>query len=126
MVAAVDGVVGVLHVQGGLHCWGVDLGQLFAGQGCSVLPGLAASCVVAEATGELALGAVDFPVQVVAFEVADHLAVEVQLVQVPAAVVQVVQVLAGGQGERGEVVEGVVLVARFTRGGSFIKGPKMS
>jgi hypothetical protein len=37
-------------------------------------------------------------VQVVAFHVADELAVEVELVQVAAAVIQMVQVLARGQG----------------------------
>ena len=50
--------------------------------------------------------------QVVAFHVADQLAVEVELVQVAAAVVQVVEVLAGGQRQRGQVAQGVVFVGQ--------------
>ncbi|ORC48235.1 hypothetical protein BZK31_28295 [Pseudomonas floridensis] len=44
------------------------------------------------------MGAVDLAVQVVAFHVADQPAVEVQLMQVAAPVVQVGQVLVGRQG----------------------------
>ena len=50
--------------------------------------------------------------QVVALHVADQLAVQVQLVQVTTAVVQMVQVLAGRQGQRGQVAERVVLVVQ--------------
>ncbi|MHA6559039.1 hypothetical protein [Pseudomonas alliivorans] len=50
--------------------------------------------------------------------IADQLAVEVQLMQVAAAVVQVVQVLAGGQSQGGQVAERVVFV---DKGGRFIK-----
>ena len=50
--------------------------------------------IVTEATGEFALGAQHFAVQVIAFHVADEQAIDVQLVQVAAAVVQMVEVLA--------------------------------
>ncbi|GKS07149.1 hypothetical protein PSTH1771_19055 [Pseudomonas syringae pv. theae] len=50
--------------------------------------------------------------QVVAFHVADQLAVEVQLVQVTTAVIQVVQVLAGGKGQRGQVAQRIVVVGQ--------------
>jgi hypothetical protein len=50
-------------------------------------------------------------VQVVAFHVADEEAVEVQLVQVTAAVVQVIEVLACRQGQRGQVAQWIVVVA---------------
>ncbi len=60
------------------------------------------------------MGAVDLAVQVVALDVADQLAVEVQLVQVAAAVIQVVQVLTGRKCQRGQVAERVVLVVQRT------------
>ena len=72
--------------------------------------------VVAEATGEFALGAVDLSGEVVALDVADELAVKVQLVQVAAAVVQVVEVLACGQGQRGEVAQWIVFVVQRALG----------
>ena len=50
--------------------------------------------------------------QVVALDVADQLAVEVELVQVAAAVVQVIEVLAGGQCQRGQVGQWVVFVGQ--------------
>ncbi len=49
--------------------------------------------------------------QVVAFHVADELTVEVQLVQVTTAVVQVVQVLAGWQGR--QIAERIKLAYYF-------------
>ncbi|KUR42063.1 hypothetical protein PSTA9_03783 [Pseudomonas syringae pv. tomato] len=85
------------------------------------MPGLATDGVVAEATGEFALGAVDLAVQVVAFHVADQLPVEVQLVQVAAAVIQVVQVLAGGKGQRGQVAERIVVVGQRALGRGFFR-----
>ncbi|BCS47142.1 hypothetical protein ALP77_200051 [Pseudomonas amygdali pv. tabaci] len=50
--------------------------------------------------------------QVVALHIADQLAIQVQLVQVTAAVIQVVQVLAGRKGQCGQVAERVVLVGQ--------------
>ncbi len=58
------------------------------------------------------MGAVDLAVQVVALDVADQLAIEVQLVQVTAAVIQVVQVLTCGKRQRGQVTEWIVLVGQ--------------
>ncbi|NAT57021.1 hypothetical protein CU666_00525, partial [Pseudomonas syringae pv. actinidifoliorum] len=102
----------MLDVAFGLDERVLNLRQLFSRQGCGVLPGLAAHAVVAEAAGELALGAVDLAVQIVAFHVADQLAIKIQLVQVTAAVVQVVQVLAGGKGQRGQVAQRIVVVGQ--------------
>jgi hypothetical protein len=84
-----DRVVGVLDQQVGLDAGVVDFREFFRRQARGELPALAAQGVVAEAAGECALGAQDFAVQVVALDVADELAVEVELVQVAAAVVQV-------------------------------------
>ena len=50
--------------------------------------------------------------QVVALHVADQQTVEVELVQVAAAVVQVIQVLASRQGQRSEVTERIVFVGQ--------------
>jgi len=49
---------------------------------------------LAEATGELALGSIDLAVQIIPLHVADDLAVHVQLVQVTAAVIQVIDLAA--------------------------------
>ncbi|MNC43804.1 hypothetical protein D3C75_926810 [compost metagenome] len=49
--------------------------------------------------------------QVIALHVADHLAVQVQLVQVP-AVVQVVDLAAIRQGQCGQVAERVVFIVQ--------------
>ncbi|RMN01277.1 hypothetical protein ALQ67_00073, partial [Pseudomonas savastanoi pv. glycinea] len=73
-VAAVNRVVGVFDITLWLYERVLNLRQFFCRQGCGVLPGLAAHAVVAEATGEFALGAVDLAVQIVAFHVADQLA----------------------------------------------------
>ncbi len=67
------------------------------------MPGFAAHGVVAKTTGEFALCTQDFAMQLVALDVADELAVEVELVQVATAVVQVIEVLAGRQHQGGEV-----------------------
>ncbi len=96
----------------GLYQRVLDLRQFFSGQGGRVLPGLAAHAVVAEATGEFALGVVDLAVQVVALHVADQLAIKIQLMQVAAAVIQVVQVLAGGKRQRGQVAQRIVVVGQ--------------
>ena len=82
-----DRVVGVLHQQRGIDASVVHLRQLVRRQHRCVLPGLAPHGVITEATGELALGPVHLAVQVVTLHVADHLAIQVQLVQVPTAVV---------------------------------------
>ena len=76
------------------------------------LPLLAPAHVVTKATAEEALAAQHFTVQVVAFDVADQLAVEVDLVQVPAAVIQVVEGAAIRQGQGAEVVERVIVVTQ--------------
>jgi len=58
----------------------VDALEFFRRQARGELPALAAHYAVAEAAGERALGAQDFTVQVVALDVADELAVDVELV----------------------------------------------
>ncbi|WP_444547611.1 hypothetical protein [Pseudomonas syringae] len=58
--------------------------------------------------------------QVVALHVADQLAIEVQLMQVTAAVVQVIQVLAGGKGQCGQVAERIVVVGQRALGRRFL------
>jgi hypothetical protein len=83
----------VLHQQVGLDAGVVDAREFFRWQARGELLTLAAHGVVAEAAGECALGTQDFAVQVVAFDVADQLTVEVELVQVAAAVVQAIEVL---------------------------------
>ena len=52
--------------------------------------------------------------QVIAFHVADEQTVEVELVQVAAAVVQVIEMLASRQCQRGQVAEGIVFVSQRT------------
>ncbi|EJT83239.1 hypothetical protein PPS11_37440 [Pseudomonas putida S11] len=61
--------------------------------------------------------------QVVTLHVAGHLAIQVQLVQVPAAVVQVVDLAAIRQGQRSQVAERIVLVAERAVGGDFFGQP---
>ncbi|VVO36425.1 hypothetical protein PS712_05442 [Pseudomonas fluorescens] len=112
LVTAVDRVVGVFDQQVGLDAGVVDAREFFCRQARSKLPTLATHGVVTEAAGERALGAQHFAVQVVALDVADQLAVEVELVQVAAAVVQVIEVLAGGQRQRGEVAQWIVFVGQ--------------
>ncbi|MNI60869.1 hypothetical protein D3C73_1161090 [compost metagenome] len=102
----------MLDQQVGLDAGVVDSREFFRRQARGELPALAAHGVVAEAAGERALGAQDFAVQVVALDVADQLAVEVELVQVAAAVIQVIEVLAGGQRQGGEVAQWVVFVGQ--------------
>ncbi|KPY85607.1 hypothetical protein ALO97_03510 [Pseudomonas syringae pv. tagetis] len=58
--------------------------------------------------------------QVVALHVADQLTIEVQLMQVTAAVIQVIQVLAGGKGQRGQVAERIVVVGQRVLGAMFL------
>jgi len=79
------------------------------------LPGFTAHGVVAEAAGEFALGAVDLLVQVVALEVADNLAVNIELMQMAAAVVQVVDLTAIGQGQHGRAAQRVVGVSALAQ-----------
>ncbi len=92
----------------------MNLRELVSGQCRSKLPRLAPHGVVTETTGELALGAVHLAVQVVALHVADDLAVQVQLVQVTATVVQVVDLAPIRQGQRGQVAERVVFITQRT------------
>ena len=72
--------------------------------------------VVAKAAGELALGAIHLAVQVIALHVADHLTIQVQLVQVATAVIQMVDLASVRQGQRGQVAEWVVLVTQCSLG----------
>ncbi len=116
LITAVDRVVGVLDQQTGVNAGVVHPGQFVGRQVGGELPSLAAHGVVAKTTGELALGAIDLAVQVVAFHVTDQLAVEVQLVQVAAAVVQVIQVLACRQRQCGQVAERIVFVGQGALG----------
>ncbi|KPW34442.1 hypothetical protein ALO51_200098 [Pseudomonas amygdali] len=73
-VAAVNRVVGVFDVALGLYERVLDLRQFLCRQGGRVLPGLATHAVVTEATGQLALGAIDLAMEIVALHVADQLA----------------------------------------------------
>ncbi|WP_059761385.1 MULTISPECIES: hypothetical protein [unclassified Pseudomonas] len=68
---------------------------------------------------QLALGAQHFVVQVVALEIADYPAIEVDLVQVPAAVVQVVDGALIGQGQGFEVAQFVVVVLQLAGSAGF-------
>ena len=61
--------------------------------------------------GELTLSPVDFAVQLIAFDVGDDFVVEADLVQVAAAVIQVVDLSAVGQDGGGTVAVEVVVVA---------------
>ena len=98
----------------------MHLRKLVGRQGRGKLPGLAPHGVITEAAGELALGPVHLTVQVIALHVTDDLAIQVQLVQVAAAVVQVIDLTPIRQGQRGQVAEWVVLVAeRAVRGDFF-------
>jgi hypothetical protein len=81
LVTAMDRVVGVLHQQVGLDAGVVNAREFFRWQPRGELPALAAHGVVTETAGECALGAQDFAVQVVALDVADELAVEVENTQ---------------------------------------------
>jgi hypothetical protein len=67
------------------------------------------------------LGTQDFTVQAVAFEVADDATVEVDLVQVAAAVVQAVEPAAFGQLGLDQVAEFVVVVVQVARRAMFGK-----
>ncbi len=58
--------------------------------------------------------------QVIALHVADHLTIQVQLVQVAAAVVQAIDLAPIRQGQRGQVAEWVVLVAERAVRGDFL------
>jgi hypothetical protein len=86
LVTPMNRVVGVLDQQRRIHTGVVHLRELVGRQGRRKLPCLAPHGVITEATGELALGAAHLAVQVVALHVADHLAIQVQLVQMTAAV----------------------------------------
>ena len=101
-VAAVDGAAGqrVLFAAG---CW------------CAAPDGTLAfqttHGVVVVQAADAALRPLDFAVQFVAFDVADDFAVETDLVQVSAAVVQVIDMAAVGKDGAGAVAQRVVLVA---------------
>ena len=77
------------------------------------------TAVVAGAGVQLALGAQHLVVQVVALEVADHPAIEVDLVQVTAAVLQVVDGTLVGQGQGFEVAQFIVVVFQFPGSAGF-------
>ena len=58
--------------------------------------------------------------QVVALYVADEQTIEVELMQVATAVIQMIQVLASRQRQRGQIAERIVFVVQRTlRGGLF-------
>lgn len=81
----------------------MHLRQLVAWQRRGILPGLAPHGVITEATGELALRAIDLAMQVIALDVADDLPIQVDLVQVSTAVVQVIDLAPIRQGQCGQV-----------------------
>ena len=72
------------------------------------LAGQATAGVVACAGDQLALGAQDLVVHRITFEITDHPAVQVDLVQVPAAVVQVVEFALVGQDQGLQIAQFVV------------------
>jgi len=55
---------------------------------------------------------IDLAVQIIPLHVTDDLAVHVQLMQVTAAVVQVIDLASIGQGRRGQVAQRVVLITQ--------------
>ncbi|MNJ80385.1 hypothetical protein D3C77_787490 [compost metagenome] len=59
--------------------------------------------------------------QVVALHIADHLTIQVQLVQVTAAVVQVVDLAAVWQGQCSQITERIVLITERAVGGDFLR-----
>ena len=67
--------------------------------------------IVGVQAADSALRPLDFPVQFVAFDVADDFAVKAYLVQVSAAVVKVIDMAAVGQDGADAVAQGVVSVA---------------
>ena len=73
----------------------------------------ASAAVVAGSGQQAALGAQHFIVQLIALEVADHPAVEVELMQVATAVVQVVELTLVGQGQGFKIAQGVVVITQF-------------
>ena len=101
-VAAVDGAAGqrVLFAAGGL-CAAPD----------GTLAFQTTHGVVVVQTADAALGPLDFAVQFVAFDVGYDFAVEADLVQVSAAVVQVIDMAAVGQDGADAVAQRVVSVA---------------
>ena len=104
-----DLVVGMVHQQRGVDPRVLDLRQLVRRQRRSKLPALAAHRIVTKATGELALGPIHLPMQVIALHVADEHSIKVELMQVAAAVVQMIQVLTSRQCQRGQVAERIAL-----------------
>ena len=68
---------------------------------------------------EFALGTLYFAMQVVTFDVADEVAVDVDLVQMAGAVIQVVDGAPIRQGGGDAVAQWVVLVAKGALGGGF-------
>lgn len=74
-------------------------------------------------TGQLALGTIDPTMQVITFHVAYDMPIQVQLVQVPAAVVQVVDLSPIRQSQRSQVAERIVLVAQGAIGRDFFRQP---
>jgi len=82
-------------------------------RGVAVMDGLAGQAtavVVVRARDQLALSAQDFVMHRIALEITDDPAVEVDLVQVPAAVVQVVEFALVGQDQRLQVAQLVIAV----------------
>ena len=58
--------------------------------------------------------------QIVALHVADQHSVEIELMQVATAVIQMIEVLATRQGQRGQVAERIVFVSQATLRRSFL------
>ena len=101
-VAAVDGAAGqrILFAAG---CWRAVLDGTLAFQ--------TTHGIVVVQAADAALRPLDFAVQFVALDVADDFAVEADLVQVSAAVVEVIDMAAVGQDGADAVAQRVVLVA---------------
>ena len=78
---------------------------------CGDLPFQTTQGIEFVAAGEFTLCAEDFAVQLIAFDVGDDFVVEADLVQVAAAVIQIVDLSAVGQDGGGTVAVEVVVVA---------------
>jgi len=95
---------------------------LFCSQGRLKLPRLTPHRVLTKATADHTLHAIHLAVQVIALHVADDLPVQVQLVQVVAAVVQLIDLAPMWQGQHGQVYERVALMmskGEFQKAGTY-------
>jgi len=115
LIGALNEVAGFVVGVAAVHDAAGQRGLFAAGCWCTAPDGTlafqTAHGVVVVQAADAALRPLDFAVQFVAFDVADDFAVEADLVQVSAAVVQVIDMAAVGQDGADAVAQRVVLVA---------------